>query len=102
MGRPFSLPRSQAIKEAISDALWKGLGELDVFLILRSALLPLYSLLARQKAVAEIRDFIKSRRIKVHMHWIKAQIDYACNEHANALIKEAACRHTVDVQIPLS
>lgn len=47
-----------AIKKAISDALWNGLRDLDIFSDLRSAFQVLYSFVPFHSLVAEIRELV--------------------------------------------
>lgn len=75
-------PDVLAIKEAISEALQKGLGELDIFSDSKSVLQALCSLVPRHRVVAEIRNLIKGIGIGLLVHCIRAHIGYACNERA--------------------
>lgn len=91
-----------AIKEAITYALRRDLGELDLFPDSRSALQTLNFLVPRHRAVAEIIDLVKRSNVITHMHWIKAHIGYDYNERADALSNAAANQPSVVVLILLS
>lgn len=58
------------IKEVITDAHTKGRRKLDIYSDSRLALQALYSLGSQHKAIDEIKNFIKTTGVDVHMHWI--------------------------------
>lgn len=64
------------IKEAISDAHRRGLGELDIYSDSGSALQPLYGLVPRHRAITEIKGLILKTRVVVHMHWVRAYVGH--------------------------
>lgn len=66
-----------AIKEAITYALQRGLGELKIFSDFRLALQVLNFLVPYHRAAAEIRDLVRRNGIITHMQYIKAHFGYA-------------------------
>lgn len=53
-------PKILAMKKAISEALQKSIGELDIFSDSKSMLQALCSIVPRHRAIAEIRSRVKS------------------------------------------
>lgn len=88
-----------AIKRAISNALLKGLGELNIFFDSKSTL---HSLVSRYRALTKIKNVVKSSALKVHMYCIRRHVGYIYNERADVLAKAVVIRTSVDVQILLS
>ena len=78
-----------AIKEEITDALKRGLREIDVYLDSRLALEALNSLVPRHGAIAEIKEMIKYSGVKNSARWIRAHVDHPGNERADELAKAA-------------
>lgn len=73
------------IKEAITDAHQRGLGELDTKLDSRPVLQALYGLLSRQEAIAKIKDLILKTGVMIHKHWIRAHVVHTYNERVLVL-----------------
>ena len=69
-----------AIKEAVTDALTRGLGDFDVYSDSRSALEALNSLVPRHRAVVEIKDLVKQIGEKITARRITAHIGHVGQE----------------------
>ena len=81
----------------IADALKRGLNETYVYKDSKSRLEA-----NRHRAIAEIKDLLKHRGVKIFAHCIKAHVGHLDNERLDALTKVPIECHRVDVVVKLT
>ena len=91
-----------AIKEEITDALKRDLGEIDVYSDSRSVLEAFNGLLLRHSAVANIKDLIKHSVVKIYSNWIRVNVGSPGRELVDKLAKAAIELLLVDVVVRLN